>query len=339
MDGALPLEPEDVAEALAPEADLGAGGFFDEPLLAELEELSRVVAARAPGAGRAAALADLLAEFLAGSTPDEAALDETAFAALGGAALTERTNRLILLVRRSPLRDNAADVENFAVFFRALVPTLSDLGSDAVRRAFFRLVPSLLQLAYDEAAERSDTRRQGRAALRELERVLLEIANVRLLPLESELVLRSIDQMVAFMSAAEYALASELVSTQLLSLIARNKLTRALYRLMEVEVSLQRYLKSKLGYLTPQMRLPKDAGALADYGPLRIFDEPFLDGVTRRLVQVQVPGIPSLRDVVLHLVEAESGRDHALRLDRLGSAELRLPDGLYVLGLSYEPQG
>lgn len=338
MSSALPLEPDEPSDALAPEPDLGAGGFFDEPLLHELQELSRVVAARAPEACRGAALFELLAEFLAADAPDAAPLDEDAFAALGGPALTERTNRLILLLRRSPQRAAAADVENFAVFFRTLVPTLSDSGSDAVRRAFFRLVPSLLQLAQGDSGERDATRCPGQAALRELERVLLEIANVRLLPLESELVLRSIDQMVAFMSAAEYALASELVSTQLLSLIARNKLTRALYRLMEVEVSLQRYLKGKLGYLTPQVRLPRDAAALADYGPLRVFDEPFLDGVTRRLVQVQVPGIPSLRDVVLHLVAAESGRDHALRLDRLGSAELNVPDGLYVLGLSYEPQ-
>ena len=46
-------------------------------------------------------------------------------------------------------------------------------------------------------------------------------------------------------------------STGLLSIISRNKLTRALFRLMEVEVSMQRYLKEKLGYSTPQVRIPE----------------------------------------------------------------------------------
>lgn len=323
-------------ESLAPEASVDAGGFFDEPLLAELHELARVVAER-PGEGAVAAglLPARLQAFLAAAEPGGAPLDEEAFVALSAVALTERTNLLIGLLRETPERSAAEDVENFVVFFRALMPTLSDSGSSAVKRAFFRLVPSLLQMAHDTHTEK---RAEARVALGDLERVLLEIANVRLAPLESELVLRSIDQMVAFMSAADYTLASALVSTQLLSLIARNKLTRALYRLMEVEVGLQRYLRVRLGYTTPQVRLPQDAATLGDYGPLRIFDEPFLDGVTRRLVQVHVPHVPSLRDVVLHMVCAETGRDHSLRLDRLGSAELDLPDGLYSIGLSYEPQ-
>jgi hypothetical protein len=323
---------------LAPEPALDAGGFFDAPLLEELRELARVVARRPDEPGAAGGLPAKLGAFLApeaGGAP----LDEAAFAALSGAPLTERANRFIGLLRDAPERAAADDVENFVVFFRALVPTLSDTGSVAVKRAFFRLAPSLLQMAHDASAAQAEKGAEARAALADLERVLLEIASVRLAPLESELVLKSIDQMVAFMSAADYALASALVSTQLLSLITRNKLTRALYRLMEVEVGLQRYLKARLGYATPQVRLPGDAAALAEYGPLRIFDEPFLDGVTRRLVQVHVPNIPSLRDVVLHLVSAQTGHDHALRLDRLGSAELSLPDGLYAIGLSYEPQG
>jgi hypothetical protein len=168
--------------------------------------------------------------------------------------------------------------------------------------------------------------------------VLLEIANVRLAPIEGELVLKSIDQMVALMSVAEYALASEMVSSQLLELIARNRLTRALYRLMEVEVGLQRYLKERRGYLTPRLRLPDDARVLADYGPVRVFEEAFLDGVRRRMIQVHVPNVPSLRDVVLHLVDEMTQRDYALRLDRLGSAELDVPDAFYSLGLSYEPR-
>lgn len=327
------------ADGAAAEATLDADGFFDAPLLIELHELARVVAERPGAADPAAALPAKLAAFLAPLASDGAPLREDDFAELPGAALTERANVLIALLRDAPERAAAEDVESFVVFFRALVPTLSEAGSLAVKRAFFRLVPGLLQVAHGAPAAQADKRDEARAALRDLERVLFEIANVRLAPLESDLVLRSIDQMVAFMGAAEYALASTLISTQLLSLIARNKLTRALYRLMEVEVDLQRYLKGKLGYTTPQVRLPGDAARLAEYGPLRIFEEPFLDGVTRRLVQVHVPNVPSLRDVVLHLVSAESGRDHALRLDRLGSAELSLPDGLYALGLSYEPRG
>lgn len=332
-DPELPL-----SEQLAPEATLDAEGFFDAPLLEELHDLARVVSARPAEAARADALAAKLSVFLAASDAGAPALDEAAFAALPGGELTERTNLLISLLRDVPERAAAEAVENFVVFFRALVPTLTDAGAAAVKRAFFRLVPSLLQMACDPSPADSARRVEARAALADLERVLLDIASVRLAPLESELVLRSIDQMVAFMNAADYTLASELVSTQLLSLIARNKLTRALYRLMEVEVGLQRYLKARLGYATPQLRLPGDATALAEYGPLRIFDEPYLDGVTRRLVQVHLPNIPSLRDVVLHLVSVETGRDHALRLDRLGTAELRLPDGLYSIGLSYEPQ-
>ncbi|HEU0104535.1 MAG TPA: hypothetical protein VFT38_00085, partial [Vicinamibacteria bacterium] len=78
---------------------------------------------------------------------------------------------------------------------------------------------------------------------------------------------------------------------------------------------------------------------LADYGPLRILSEEGLDGTTRRFVQVHLPDLPILRDIVLRLVPAEGGPSHDLRFDALGSAELDVPPGTYSLGLLYEPEG
>ncbi len=76
---------------------------------------------------------------------------------------------------------------------------------------------------------------------------------------------------------------------------------------------------------------------LAEYGPIRIFSEEGLDGVTRHFIQVQLPDLPILRDIVLHLVPADGGLVHDLRFDAVGSAELDLPPGTYSMGLVYEP--
>jgi hypothetical protein len=106
---------------------------------------------------------------------------------------------------------------------------------------------------------------------------------------------------------------------------------------MEVEVSIQRYLKQKLGYPTPRITLPDDVAALADYGPLRLLQEQSSEADRHLFLQVQLPDIPMLKQIVVHLVEQTSGRTHELRLDALGSAPLALPDGTYSLGLVYDP--
>ena len=308
-------------------------GFFDEALLGELEELVASLAG-GPGHGGAGTLPEKFAVFLAtGGRP----LDEEQFLALSPDALTDRINLLTEICRDSERTQPVQAVEGFIVFFRTLLPTLAEPGVQAVKRIFFRLVPTLIQIAFHDFGESEVQRVEGRDALRSLERVLFEISSVRLAPVEGDLVFRSIDQLVHFIEAAEYAMASELISSQLLSLIARNRLARVLYHLMGVEVAVQRYLADTLGMTTPRFRLPDDAPRLGEYGPLRILEETAPDGLRRRFIQVHLPDIPILKDVVLHLVDEESGRDHALRLDRLGSAELHVPDGAYKLGLAYEP--
>jgi hypothetical protein len=161
---------------------------------------------------------------------------------------------------------------------------------------------------------------------------------VRLAPTERELVFKNIDQMASFIAAGEYTMANEVISSQLIGIIRSNKITRALFRLMEVEVSIQRYLKEKLGYLTPQIRVPEDMGPLAEYGPIRVLDEETLDGTHKRFLQVQIPEIPILRDIVLRLVHMGDERAYDLRLDALGSTELAVEPGIYSLGLVYQPE-
>jgi hypothetical protein len=308
--------------------------FFDEALLSELEDLAASVAA-GPGHAGAATLPEKLAIFL--SADDGPPLTEASFLALPPVELTDRLNLLSGICRESEKKAPAQAVEGFIVFFRALLPSLQDAGARAVKHIFFRLVPTLIQIAFHDFAESEDKRAEGREALRSLEHVLFEIASVRLAPQENELVFRSIDQMVAFVEVAEYAMASELISSQLLGIIARNRLTRVLYHLMAVEVAIQRYLAERLGTPTPRVRLPEDVSRLADYGPLRIFEDTAHDGATHRFIQVHLPDIPMVKDVLLHLVDEVTGEDNPLRLDRLGSAPLVVPDGTYKLGLAYEP--
>jgi hypothetical protein len=106
---------------------------------------------------------------------------------------------------------------------------------------------------------------------------------------------------------------------------------------MEVEVSIQVFLRERLGYSTPQIRLPDDAARLAEFGPLRIFDEEIADGARRRYLQVQLPDIQILTDIVVHLASEEAGLQLDLRLDGLGSTPLMVPPGLYRFGLLYSP--
>jgi hypothetical protein len=306
--------------------------FFDPSFLAELEGL----AAEIPAAARSARLPEKYAEFLAPEPGQDGPLDEEAFVHLPPARLAERTNRLIAIGRQSPRPGALQAVESFVVFFQALVPTLPD--ATAIRRAFFRLVPTLLHIAWNDFGDDEEQRREGRLALQQLEAVLLEISSVRLAPSEGELVFRSIDQLGAFIGAGQYAIASELIGTRLLGIVARNRLTRALYRIMEVEVAVQVYLKQKLGCSTPRLRVPEDLPALTDYGPLRILRDEAPDGALRRYIQIQLPNIPMLRDVVLHLAREDGSGSYDLRLDALGSAPLEVPAGTYSLGLIYQPQ-
>lgn len=305
--------------------------FFDPEFLSELEVLvaARAELPEAPGASHAPheALVAFLAE-----------RPESAFVELTGDALAEHTNELIEVCRQGAEREAVQAVENFVVFFQTLVPTLAEDGAREIKRFFYRLIPTLVHVAHSGFSSEEEAASAGADALHSLETILIEISSVRLAPSESELVFRAIDQMTAFISVGEYALASEVISSRLLSIIARNKLTRALYRLMEIEVSVQVYLKEKRGYLTPQIRLPEDEGPLADYGPIRVLREESPEGSNRRLIQIHLPHIATLRDIVLHL-ESASGEDaYDLRLDALGSAELRVPDGTYNLGLIYQPE-
>jgi hypothetical protein len=315
--------------------------FFDPTFLAELEELA------APHQGLPGAwppvssgLQAQLQSFLASDPHNggNTALGEEDFVALPNAALADRINTLIEICRKGGQREALLALENFVVFFQALVPTLPEAGAEAVKRLFFHLVPTLIHIAYNDFAEAETRREEGVASLRNLETILIEISNIRLAPSETDLVFRSIDQMAAFIGVGEYAMASEVISSQLLSLIERNKLTRALYRLMEVEVSVQLHLKEKLGYATPQIQLPEDAAALADYGPLRILYDEGPDGTPLRFIQVHLPDIQILKDIVLHLVSQETAASYDLRLDGLGSAELRVPPGRYAMGFAYEPE-
>jgi hypothetical protein len=314
--------------------------FFDPSFLSELESLVALPEAGPHAASAPASrLPERLAAFLAPRLErgERAPLDEAGFLDLASEALTERTNALLAICRQSDRARAVQPVENLVVFFQALVPTLHEDAARAIKGVFFHLVPTLIHIAYKDFSDREDARHEGRRAFQHLETILIEISSVRLAPSESQLVFKSIDQLTALIGAGDYTLANEVISTGLLSIISRNKLTRALYRLMEVEVSIQRYLKERLGYSTPQVRIPEDFVILDDYGPIRIFSEQGLDGLARHFIQIQLPDLPILRDIVLHLVPPDGGLAHDLRFDALGSAELDLPPGTYSMGLLYEP--
>jgi hypothetical protein len=309
--------------------------FFDPSFLAELEGL----AARDKGAlapfSLSSSLADRLSAFLAGPTADVPPLDEDTFLDLPTPSAVGCLNRLVEICREGPRRDAVQAVESFVVFFQALLPNVSRQGAHPIKRFFFRLVPTLIHIAYNDFGDQESKRAEGVAALRNLETILIEISSVRLAPTEGELVFRNLDQMATFIAVGDYTMANEVISSQLLHIIRSNKATRALFRLMEVEVNVQVYLKERLGYSTPQILIPEDLDALREYGPLRILEEEVL-GEKKLFIQVQIPEIPFLREIVLRAV-AEDGAEHDLRLDALGSAELALPPGRYALGLVYQP--
>jgi hypothetical protein len=315
---------------------------FDPEFLSELEGLvaeSGMAVSSAHAASGQAGARETLARFLAPLAPSGPPLGENGFVALSPETLSLRCHLLIDSVRQSPRREAAQAVESFVVFFLALVPTLDPEPVEGVKATFFRLVPTLLQSAWDDFGAAEDARRDSAEALRLLETILLEVSSVRLAPAESELLFRSLDQLSTLLAAGEHALARDVVAAPLLGILRKNRVARSLFRLMEVEVKVQLYVQERLGYRTPQLRLPQDVPALVEFGPLRVFDEPSPGGGTRRYLQVQLPDIPNLTDIVVHLSAADGGVEYPLRLDGLGSTPLELPPGLYRLGLLYSPEG
>lgn len=309
--------------------------LLDSEFLSELEGLA-AAADRLKAPGHAAIARAELEAFLAPIPGRAQPLDEDAFVALPPALLTERTDALLEAARRSGQREAGEAVDSFVVFFQALLPGLGAEAAEQVRRLFFRLAPTLLHLCH---AGFAGAPQEGISALARLETILIEVSSVRLSPTESTLVARSIDQLAGFLAAGEYSLATDVVSSQLLAILEKNRVARMLFRLMHVEASVQLYLHQQLGYLTPRIRVPEDFPLLRAYGPLRILDEPTPGGGSRRLIQVQLPDVASPRHVLLHLTPPGGGPAHALRLDLLGCAELDVPPGAYDLGLVYSPPG
>jgi hypothetical protein len=296
-----------------------------------------VVSSAAQGAAGARGYRETLAAFLAPVLPGEPPLTERSFLDLPASALAQRCNGLIESGRSSPRREAAQAVESFVVFFQALVPTLAAESSREVKATFFRLVPTLVQMAWDDLGDAIERRRDSRASLGLLETILLEVSSVRLAPVESGMLFRSLDQLATLIAAGEYALARDVVAVPLLGILRKNRVARSLFRLMEVEVALQVYLRDRLGHTTPRIRIPEDVPALADFGPLRVFDDDGPDGRRHSYLQVQLPDIPVLSDIVVHLSCDDTGDERRLRLDGLGSVALDLPPGLYRIGLLYEP--
>lgn len=310
-------------------------------LLSELEGLvadsGLAVSSAAQGAADARGYRETLAAFLAPILPGDPPMAERSFLDLPVPVLAQRCNGLIESGRRSPRRDAAQAVESFIVFFQALVPTLAAESSREVKATFFRLVPTLVQMAWEDLGAGVDRRREGHASLGLLEAILLEVSSVRLAPVESGMLFKSLDQLATLIAAGEYALARDVVAVPLLGILRKNRVSRSLFRLMEVEVALQVYLKERLGHAKPRIRIPEDIPALSEFGPLRVFDEEAPDGVRGAYLQVQLPDIPILSDIVVHLSRDDGGDDRRLRLDGLGSVPFDVPPGLYEIGLLYEP--
>jgi hypothetical protein len=161
---------------------------------------------------------------------------------------------------------------------------------------------------------------------------------VRLAPVESGQLFRNLDQLATLIAAGEWALARDVIATPLLGILRKNRGKRSLYRLMEGEMALQSYLKDRLGHETPHIRIPDDLEDLVEFGPLRVFEEENVEGRLQVFLQLQLPDIPILSDIVVHLL-GDSGDDYQLRLDGLGSIPLDVRAGLYEIALFYEPEG
>ncbi len=319
-----------------PERDGDAGplgdALFHSEFVSELEGLAAAAGRFETPAAAVEAEVDLRA-FMAPFPGSDEPLSEDEFVLLPGAGLSKRTDALLEVSRHSPHREAAEAVDSFVVFFQALLPGLGLDGRDQARRLFYRLVPTLQHLCHGGFAGPSE---DGLRALHQLETILIEVSSVKLSPTERSLVALSIEQLAGFIAAGEYTLASEVVSSQLLTILEKNRVARMLYRLMHIEASVQVYLKERLGHPTPLIRVPEDLAALRPYGPVRILEE--RDGaLSRCLIQIQLPDVPMPRHVVLHLAPRHGGPPVDLRLDLLGCAELRVAPGTYDLGLLYQP--
>jgi hypothetical protein len=311
---------------------------FDSEFMSELEGLvvdsGMAASSAAPDIQVDQGLLDALDALQAG-VGEEETLTEAAFLGFSPPELAERCNVMIEACRRSPRREAAQAVESFVVFFQALVPTLGEEPAREVKATFFRLAPTLLQMAW---ADFGELRQDGEAALRKLETLLLEVASVNLAPAETELLFRSLDQFSGLIAGGEYALARDLVASPLLGILRKNRVSRSLFRLMEGEVAIQKYLQERLGYDTPQVRIPEDVAALSEFGPVRVFEEQDANGHSRSYLQLELPDIPILSDIVVHLAGEKGSEPRDLRLDGLGSVELDVPPGLYRIGLAYAPE-
>jgi len=84
------------------------------------------------------------------------------------------------------------------------VPTLPADSSREVRATFFRLVPTLVQMAWEDLGEAVDRRRESRASLGLLETILLEVSSVLLAPVESGMLFRSLDQLATLIPPGLY---------------------------------------------------------------------------------------------------------------------------------------
>jgi hypothetical protein len=312
---------------------------FDSAFLSELEGLvsdSGLKVSGVAASDTARGYLEALAAFLAPLVPGGAPLNEASFLELPPTVLGERCSALVESCRRSPRREAAQATESFVVFFQALVPTLRPEPAREVKATFFRLVPTLVQMAWEEAGE-GDYRIESKATMALIETILLEVSSVRLAPVESGLLFKSLDQLATLIAAGEWTLARDVVAGPLLQILRKNRVARSLFRLMEVEVALQGYLRERLGHETPHIRIPDDIQGLDEFGPLRVFEEEGSDGQYQVYLQVQLPDIPILSDIVVHL-SGTGGDDYRLRLDGLGSVPLDLPAGLYQIGLLYEPE-
>ena len=314
---------------------------FDSAFLSELEGLVTdagiTVSSVAGGETGARGYLETLAAFLAPVTRGGPPLNDQSFLALSDGVLAERCTGVIESVRRSPRREAAQAAESFVVFFQALVPTLEPAPAREVKTTFFRLMPTLVRLAWEDTGDEAELTPDTREVLGLVETILLEVSSVRLAPLESEVLFRNLDKLATLIASGEWSLARDVVAAPLLAILRKNREKRSLFRLMEVEMALQSYVRERLGHDTPHIRIPDDLGALADFGPLRVFEEESADGQRQVFLQVQLPDIPILSDIVVHL-SPEGGRAQRLRLDGLGSVPLQLPPGLYQIGLLYEPE-
>lgn len=312
---------------------------FDSAFLSELEglvnETGITVSSTAHGPSGPWGYRETLARFLAPTEPGGAPLTDAAFQTLGPAALAERCNGLIEAGRRSSRHEAARAVESFIVFFLALVPTLGESAAREVKATFFRLIPTLVPMAWDDGAGGG----AGGEALRLLETILLEVSSVRLTPAESEILFKSLDHLSTLIGAGEYGLARDVVALPLLAILRKNRVKRSLFRLMEVEVDIQRYVQERLGHESPQVRVPEDLALLSEYGPLRAFEEKDSAGRTVPYLQVQLPDIPILSDIMVRFSREGDDAPTDVRLDALGSGRLDLAPGLYRFGLLYAPEG